>query len=559
MSGSPDTPAELLREAFRNPEFADRVCLEDAETGQSYTYADMENMTASAVPLLWSLGIKKGDVVSLLLENGPHFFGPWLGTMRAGAVVHPMNFFYKSADVLYALKLCESKLLVADYKFLYDAYGNPKELTALLQKELPELRIVLMRKPQGVSGHMIVYESWEKLMDALPGRPRYHGTVPRAESDAFQLICTSGTTGDPKAVVQHNDMFFPNVQDLIDVYKFTQDDIGLLVNRMFHVNAQVANFFPMALLGGKTVLLNFDRRRPELLWQAIQEHNITYSSVIPPMLGMVENAKKIETPSLRFFIVGADILTPERHTNFVEKTDVELRPGWGMTETLCWGSGTRKDEVQTASIGTPLPHTHMKIVDPDNDWQKVPDGVHGRLIVWGANVFRQYLNNEKATQKAFAPSSRWGKGWFDTGDTCYQAADGTFYFVCRANADSWKMRGEFIVGPVLDEYLEGRPDIEAAVAAPLVMDEQTETVMLVVAQSPDSKTAEKLWQYCEEGRKSGKLEAYYKVRGIIFIESIELGDTGKRNRKRMTERLQEHYAGEKQAGWSELFDFRKEN
>lgn len=549
MKGSPNTPAQLIVQSFQNPQFKDRPCIIDSDTNTTYTYDDMEHLTARAVGALKKSGISKGDTVSLLLENGTHFFVPWIGAMRAGAVVHPINTLYKPDQVIYALKLCQTKLLVAEYKYFYDENGSPKPLVALLQKKLPELRILLMRGPSQYMGHQVFHKSWEELFQRSI---KYHGVVPRRASDTFQFICTSGTTGDPKAVVQHNGMFLPNVQDLIDVYGFSERDRTLLVNRLFHVNAQVANFFPMILLGGTTILMSFNKNNPEEFWVKAKIYDATYSSVIPPMLGMIENVKTVGLPSFKFFIVGADILTPDRHETFIEKTDIELRPGWGMTETLCWGSGTPSDEIRIASMGKSLPQTKMKIVDAENNWKALPRGSTGRLIVRGPNVFRKYFRNKEATEEAFSPSLVWGDGWFDTGDTVLLDTDGTFYFICRANADSWKQRGEYIVGPELDQYLETHPDVGEAVAVPLMIEEQTETVMLVVtSNNPSKELAKILWNYCERGRKSGKLEAHYKVRAIVFVEKIELGDTGKRNRKQMKEMMEKHYNGNAQDGWGE--------
>ncbi|MDO8523339.1 MAG: class I adenylate-forming enzyme family protein [bacterium] len=543
------TPAELLVSSFQNPKFKDRICLVDTDTCRAFSYADMEEETALAAGLLRSFYINPGDTISLLLENGLHFFMPWIGAMRIGAKVHPINCLYTPEQVLYAVALCETKLLVTQERYVWDRKNDkPSQLLELLLKQFPKLRIVVMHdverfengKKRMGHGYPGTY-SWDILKQFI--QP-YRHVVHRNLEDPFQLICTSGTTGKPKAVVQHNGMFEPNVRDIIKTYGLTERDRGLLINRLFHVNAQVTNFFPMTLLGGTTVICLPD---PKKFLCTLGRWHITYSSVIPPFLKYVlvhpipppANRKK-----MRFLIVGADILSPELHKNFMQKTLIRVRPGWGMTETLCWGTGTALDDAITwGSIGRTFPHTDVKIVDPESNWEETTDGQWGRLIVKGQNVFEKYFRNKEATEKAFAPSARWGKGWFDTGDTCRitHKKGGILFFGWRASADSWKVRGEFVNGPSVDEFIKTNPAVDDAMAVPITLDGETETVLCVVLKPETSD----ILSFCEAGRLSGKLEKHIKIKSVIFVSTIELGDTGKKSRKKMAELAQKLVGSEK--------------
>lgn len=535
--------------------------MEDAAvTGIKLTYADMDHETALSAAIFKSFYINPGDTVSLLLEDGIHFFMPWLGAMRIGAVVHPINYLYTSEQILYALELCETKLLVIQERYAWDDLKiGPSDCVLRIREKFPELKIIIMHDPQKLldyargkekgAGYLGAY-SWKTLMKFTRGHDH---VAHRYLEEPFQLICTSGTTGKPKAVVQHNGMFEPNVRDLIDAYKFTGNDRSLLINRLFHVNAQVTNFFPMVLLGGRTVLGSKD---PKKFLETVSKHEITYSSVIPPTLNYVlAHFKPVSNhrntlERMRFMIVGADILSKELHRKFMETTNIYVRPGWGMTETLCWGSATPMSEtIIYGSIGYPLAHTEMKIVDPENNWEQVADGKIGRLVIKGDNIFREYFKNPKATEKAFAPSEKWGDGWLDTGDTCYKCKpsykDQTtpFYFVCRASADSWKVRGEFVLGTEIDDYVRTYPAVDDVMSVPMILNGETETFLCVVLKSKaeeDDAVAQKLVDYCEAARSQGKIPKHYKISGLSFFDKIELGDTGKKSRKKMTELAQKY-------------------
>jgi len=529
--------AGLLAGSFQNPEFARRACLIDAESLRRFSYSDMDYETSLAAGVLKSFYVRPGDTVSLLLENGLHFFMPWLGAMRIGAVAHPINCLYTSEQIIYALKLCETRLLVVQERYVWDEQKNaPSALLRILRETFPEMQILVTHDParfesekkEKGAGWLGSY-SWSTL--AKFAKPYGH-IIHRYPEDIFQLICTSGTTGNPKAVAQTNSMFLPDVEALIKTYSLSGGDRTLLINRLFHVNAQVTNFFPMALLGGTTILASPD---PKKFLKEIARWGATYSSVIPPTLKEIlkyEIPEKEKLKNLRFLIVGADKLTRELHREFMGRTGVRVHPGWGMTETLCWGSGTAMDEpIMYGSIGKPLNITEMKIINPETGEEAKPNE-NGLLIIRGPNVFKEYFKNSEATKKAFLPHPKW-EGWFDTGDLCYRDLRGTFYWVARASADTWKVRGEFVVGPLIDEYVEKHPAVDQAMAVPVVLEGETETALCVVKKEEIS--ADAMLEWCEEGRKSGKLEKHYKIKKIIFVTKIELGDTGKRSRKKMAE------------------------
>lgn len=563
--GKYQTPQDLIFGSLKNKMFSNKICIDDELTNTTITYSGLDRESALAASLFRNFRIQRGNTISLLLENGLHFFAPWLGAMRMGAVVHPMNCLYavKVDELLHAMELCETKLLVMQERYAWDKNKNePSNCLLRIRKKFPNLKILIMHDPLNYDSNEIEKGAcklgtygWSRLIKYMWS---YDHVALLGESDTFQLICTSGTTGPPKAVVQHCGMFEPNVRDLISTYKLTGDDRTLLVNRLFHVNAQVTNFFPMVLLGGTVVL---GSPKPEDILKTIEIKKITYSSMIPPMLSalynhQLENNKspniKEQMKTLPFIIAGADILTPSLHKSFTDLFGVTVLPGWGMTETLCWGTGTALNTPNYwGSIGRALHHTQVKIVDPENNWEETNDNQWGRLIVRGDNIFYGYYRNKEATKKAFAPSEKWGEGWFDTGDTCRitYKNNGPLFFGWRSSADSWKVRGEFVQGPEIDEFAKKNPGVEDAMAVPVTINNETETALCVLLKKnlidlDDSfrrsiaETAMSL--YCEKGRQEGKLPLHVKINSIVFVENIELGDTGKRSRKKMAEIAQKY-------------------
>src|SRR3989344_5510310 len=195
-------PAELLVNSFQNPEWRNRNCLVDADTCSAFSYAQTEEETALAAGLLRSFYIEPGDTVSLLLENGLHFFMPWLGAMRIGAVVHPINCLYTTEQIIYALKLCETKLLVTQERYVWDFKKNePSALLRILRETFPTMPVLVMHDPQRFeSSKKEMGSGWlgaYSLSTLAQFTKHYDHVTHRYPEDPFQLICTSGTTGKP--------------------------------------------------------------------------------------------------------------------------------------------------------------------------------------------------------------------------------------------------------------------------------------------------------------------------------------------------------------------------
>ncbi len=520
------SPAEFIAEALKK--YAGKKLLIDAKTGTSLTYGDLDLLTKRSANLIRSFGIKRGNVVSLLLNNSLSFFTPWLGAVMTGASVHLISTLSTAERVAYETDLCETKLLVSEARFakvIEEAGINNRK----------NIRIIYL----------------EEFLKKLAEFPGSLDKTDYGSNDQFQLICTSGTTGKPKAVVQHNGMVWPDIQAVINAYELSGDDVTLLVNRLFHVNAQYMSFLPMLVLGGKVVVS--EKFEPELFWQSIKAQKITYSSLVPPaniMLLKHLPMNKSDYASLKFFIFGADVLTAEDHKNFVKTTGVAVKQVWGMTETGCAGSASPPNEpVVFGSIGKPIAGAEMMVVDPENGWRELPANKIGRLIFKGPMSFREYLKNNEATIKTFAP----GNGFFDTGDLCYKDSDGNFFFVDRASL-SFKLKGEYVRPWDITNVIKRIDGIEDAFVHFLTEANGDKAIFAcVVWKDKPLKTPQDVWRYVdgERGKPNG-IDWNFKVKYVIFIPKILVG-AAKRDMNSIKELTAKRVGGENIPGWEEMF------
>lgn len=490
--------------------------------GTRWSFSDLDARISKASNVYAKLGIGRDDVVSLFLRNSPGFFPAWLGAVRAGGVVNPINLGLERnvERVVYMLKKARAKLFVMEKAFAATAQA--------VHREYPELPIVVIDgRVEGVPNAL----DWGAAMESAAATAPEVAVGP---GDRFQMIFTSGTTGLPKAVVQRHEMVM-DAFSLAENFRLSGDDVCVCVLPFFHVNAQYASFFPMLGLGGKLVL--FEKFSGSRFWPAVREHGGTYVSVVPSLLTrlLAGNVPEREAyATLRLVICGAAPLTVQLHREFMEKTGLPVCNGWGMTETGCWGCQMTPDGIVHGAMGRPLPINEMRIADPRTG-EALPAGETGALLIRGPNIFTEYFDAEEATAKAF----RFGKTdgsphpWFETGDDARVDEAGQFWFVGRGSVDTGKVDGEFVNYLSIDEKLWNMPGVQEVCCVGVPDDIRGNVVAACVVRAEGASITEK---DVVEFAKGQGLAFYEMPRHVLFVGEIPKGDTGKIQRRAMTER-----------------------
>lgn len=506
----------LVRESCaRNPE---KVLLVSAEGEGELTYRDLDRRVSRAANLLRERGIVSRSTVSLFLRNSLAFFPPWLGTIRAGGVVNPINLGLASnvERIVYMLRKTRAKLFLLETAF--------RETARAVKEAYPEIPVAFVDADAPEQDF-----SWVSEMEKAP---EAFDEVPVKPDDPFQMIFTSGTTGLPKAVVQRHEML-TDAFSLAEHFGYRADDTAMCVLPLFHVNAQYTSFFPMLGVGGTLVL--FEKFSASRFFPTIREREVNHVSVVPSLLTRLLSrgvpAPHEKPDSLKFIVCGAAPLSEEVHREFVEKTGIPVPNGWGMTETGCWGCHMKPDRLVYGSMGRALPINEMRIADPATG-EALPADEVGRLLIRGRNVFSKYFDAPDATREAF----RFGEGWFDTGDDARVDANGCFWFVGRGSVDTGKVDGEFVNFLTLDEKLWKLNGVAEVCCVGVPDPIRGASVAACVVPRPGADLAETdVIDFC---RKEGF--AFYEMpQHVLFVEEVPKGDTGKLQRKVMTERAVE--------------------
>ncbi|GJN01339.1 hypothetical protein PR202_ga18598 [Eleusine coracana subsp. coracana] len=418
---------------------------------------------------LVSLGISRGDIVSVLLPNVPAMYEMHFGVPMSGAVLNNINTRLDARTVAVLLKHAGSKLVFVDPALLQLL----RDALRLLPPGHHAPRVILVEDTHEkeefppADASMLTYE---RLLETK-GDPEFVWIRPRSEWDPMILNYTSGTTSAPKGVVHcHRGLFLVTVDSLID-WAVPPQPTYLWTLPMFHANGWT---FPwgMAVVGGTSVCL----RRVDAgdVYAAIARHGVTHLCGAPVVLNMLTNASDAALPAgkkVRILTAGAP--PPAAVLQRAEAIGFEVSHGYGLTETAglvvscAWkGAWNRlpatdrarlkaRQGVRTAAMAA------IDVVDGETGRSVPRDGsTMGEIVLRGGCVMLGYLHDDEATRAAVRDN-----GWFYTGDVGVMHPDGYLEIRDRSK-DVIISGGENISSVEVESVLYGHPAVnEAAVVA----------------------------------------------------------------------------------------------
>lgn len=284
------------------PQFSDRPCLIVGSTGRIYTFAETHLITRKVATGLSKLGIKKGDVIMILLQNSAEFAFSFMAASMIGAVATTANPFYTAAEISKQLKASEAKLIIT--QSMYVGKIREHEDTA---GAVEEIQVITIDDPPEKCLHFsAVSEADESELPEVDINP----------DDPVALPFSSGTTGLPKGVILTHKSLTTSVGQQVDgenpnLY-LKPEDVLLCVLPLFHIFS-LNSVLLTALRAGSAVLL-MQKFEIGALLELTQRHRVSVAMVVPPLvLALAKNpmAKDFDLSSIRLVLSGAAPLGKE--------------------------------------------------------------------------------------------------------------------------------------------------------------------------------------------------------------------------------------------------------
>jgi long-chain acyl-CoA synthetase len=343
--------------------------------------------------LLKQSGVGKGDKVTLMLPNIPEFVYSYLGALKIGAVIVPVNMSSTPFELIYLLNNSDSKILITQ------AYHIRKHQVI---------------KDKLLSCHQVIaIDSLSHDGEFLTGAASDDSSFCPEEinpEDPASIVYTAGLTGKPLGAVLTHRNLCEELNMIQPVFRRETDDIGLCLIPLFHSFGATVNMLNVIQAGCSTVMI--DRLTMDSLFATIERERITYICAVPRLyIGMIfyDKSAKYDLSSLKLCVTGGSAMPPDFIPVFEQKFNVRLLEGYGLTEASPACSFNRIERAaKHGSIGTPLTGIDIKIVDEAG--RELPRNEIGEVIVRGNNVMKGYYKDEAATASVIRD------GWLYTGD-----------------------------------------------------------------------------------------------------------------------------------------------
>ncbi len=394
-----DTPAagEVAGETTIDGRFAAICAAKPHETAvregaATWSYSDLARVSAGITALLDSRLIRVGARVGILLPRCSLAIAAVLGVLSQGAAYVPLDPAYPPDRLEFMARDAELDCVITDSK--QQTFGSP---------EIPGIDVTDVRP------------------DALPFRNEQRSS---ADSLAY-IMYTSGSTGRPKGVpVRHRNAlaFLDGLEGLLGA----QAGSRVLFNSRLSFDVSVVEVFFPLLVGGEC-LISPDSWLPRVNGVAdlINSGRPTLVQATPSVWELLF-ASGVELGPDQVALCGGEPLSDRLTRSFLASGAVSFNV-YGPTETTVWTTAWRMTENEPVSIGAPLAHAEMHLLD--SDLREVADGATGEVYIGGGGVTEGYVGDDVLTAASFIP------------DPFSGSPDARLY----ATGDIARRRGRFIV------------------------------------------------------------------------------------------------------------------
>ncbi len=470
------------------------------------TYAQVNDRANAVANYLKGKGVKKGDIVSVMVLNAPEIYYTMFGAQKLGFVTGAVNYMLKGPEIAYVLEDSRPRVVFVGSEYM-EEFAKGLRLSAH--------KPVVVEVVTDVQHAENIAET--TLAEILRTFPSDECLVPQAADDPVMLMYSSGTTGMPKGILlsHRNELCICKGSAMFG--RSEPGDVFMIVLPMFHVNPLCVWTYPIIYQGlSVCIRKSFS---PKDFWPAILRYGVTTVQGVPAMFFYVYNA--IDPASidfsrmkLRMAFTGAAPMPVELIHGFKEKFGIEVVDGYGLTEATGVSTTCSGIPENIGSIGMAYPGLEVEIMDDDNNI--LPYGERGEICVRGDAVMIGYLNKPEATAESLRD------GWLHTGDMGHMDELGYVYISGRKK-EMINRGGENIYPREIEIPLEQHPKIaEAAVvgAPDPALGERVRAC--IILQDGCTMTDEEVRDYLAD-----KLAKYKLPEFVEFMADFPRNPTGK--------------------------------
>lgn len=461
--------------------------------GQRTSYHDLVQRSIAFAYALQQRGVTPGERVCIVARNGPDYYAAYLGILRVGGSLFPINADLSHNEIAYIVTRTRPALVLHDHESLQT-----------------------LKQTWRQAGLDTPYYGIDTMLNegqALCQFPERAEILVRRKPDSVAVVIhTSGTTSTPKGVVATDEMEVTSALALIREWNVTPDDVSVCALPLSYTFGLFTASF-VALTGGATVLL-FRKFNPVHVLENIEKHQASYMVGVPAMYAMMlehveQTGKQYQLDSVRFMASSGAPIAAHIKERFTRKMGLPLLEYYALSEcTPIFSFSFNDPELPPfGSCGRLVDGADVKIVDDFH--QPVAAGVTGNLFVRSERLMTGYYDDPDRNALAFKD------GWFNTRDLAYCDENGFFYVVGRDRDQVISGGYKIASAEVEDQILTHHAVAQAAVVGS-PDDILGEVIKAVVVLKEGHETTEgQIIDHCAERLARHKVPRIVEFRGSL--------------------------------------------
>ena len=393
----------------------------------------------------YHLGIRKGDIVTILLPNVPEALISLYALNKLGAIANMTHPLSAEEEIKETLVSTDSKYLI-----IYDAryskiesfiknigmkkviFVSPGDSLNFIKRTFFNLSQLFKFKHHPISKLFISYRKFyfKSVLKKDFQAKKYGKNTPAV------ILHSGGTSGKSKNVVIQNRAFiYAAIGEKIDLIRLVPGDSALAIMPNFHgFGLSVLMHTPLAL-GCSTILVpKFNAKKFDTLFKKTKPTCVLGVPTLFEALSNSNNEKNLDLSFLKYVISGGDLL-PKKLEDKINKylkdhnSDAKITQGYGLSEALACVTMAHDHVNKSGSVGIPLAGNHVKIIDTATR-RTMPYGEAGEIVINSKALMMGYLNDEAETNEALQIHND-GHIWLHTGDLGYMDEDGFLFYKGR--------------------------------------------------------------------------------------------------------------------------------
>lgn len=502
----------------KDPEKLALFWVDDDGNEEKRTFAQLCEESKKLANVLKNQGVKRGDVVIVVMPRLIEWWVVNIACLRLGAVISPGTIQLTPKDLKYRFETSEATCVITDIN------NAPK--VDEVRNECPTLKTFIV-----VGGKR---DGWLSYADEVPKASSEFETENTKSDENAILYFTSGTTGYPKMTV-HTHASYPIGHIVTGKFwlDLGPDDLHWNLSDTGWAKAAWSSFYGPWNCGAALFVHHTIGFNVKKTLEYLEKYPITTLCGPPTAFRMfvLEDLSKYKFRALRHVVAAGEPLNPEIIEVWEKHTGLKIRDGYGQTESVCLAGTFPPLEVKAGSMGKPSPGFDVRVIDDDGN--EVPRGQEGDLAVRvkperPVGLFKEYWKNPEKTASSYRGD------FYVTGDRAIMDEDGYLWFVGRA--DDVILSSGYRIGPfeVESALLEHPAVAESAVVSspdPVRGEVVKAFIILAPGYSPSDELVKELQDFVK------KNTAPYKYpRKIEFVSELPKTVSGKIRRVELRER-----------------------